>query len=468
MAVGIGCGKARIEPGGHGGNGSVTGGTSGAGGHGGNSGFLGLGGTTGDGGPGACAAGKETSLTGTVYAPNGTLPIYNALVYVPRSSLAPFPSGLSCDRCGALPPGEPVTAALTDAHGEFTLKSVPAGTNVPLVIQVGKWRRQVRVPSVPACQSTKITDHELTRLPRNRQEGDLPRIAVTTGTCDNLICLLPKVGIDPAEWGIAGEGRPLTFYRGFEKSSLFPEYPQYQTKFDTHLQKMTSASNLWGDFAELSQYDMVVLSCECSEYLDNKGPPAYDAVTRYLTQGGRVFSSDFQYVWYKYSTDPKVGTVAVMNPQSHPLSSTETKVRLDTSSPKGKALADWYATLSSTTAAATIECRNVYDNFSSITKPGGQVWGSSVPDSPSTPSHPTFFSFNTPVGVPAEQQCGRAVHVDAHIVDVLTPSGDLKLQYFPDDCGSFSPGESVLAFFLFDAAACVQDDIKEPVPPIIY
>ena len=70
---------------------------------------------------------------------------------------------------------------------------------------------------------------------------------------------------------------------------------------------------------------------------------------------------------------------------------------------------------------------------------------------------------NAPVGLPAEQQCGRAIHVDGHIV-TTTPA---DFQRFPADCGTLSAGEMMMAFFLFDAAACVQDDAKPPAPPII-
>jgi len=392
------------------------------------------------------------------------LPLYNALVYVPNAAVPAFPPGLACDRCGALPAGEPLVAALTDARGQFTLQKVPSGTDVPLVIQVGKWRRQVRLPSIVACQTNAITDRDLTRLPRNRKEGDLPRIAVTTGTCDNLLCLLPKLGVDPAEWGVAGEGKPLTFYRGYEKAALFG--PEYEVHFDAHLAQMTAASALWGNLTELSQYDMTMLSCECDEHLENKGAAAYDAVNRYLGMGGRVFSSDFQYVWYKYSPDSKVRATAVINPGANPLQSDGTKVMLSTSLPKGKALADWYAYLAPGTTYGQIESRDVFNNFSSVTPPAGQIWGSSVPAQPTASPHPTFFSMNTPVGAPVEQQCGRAVHVDAHIVDLRTA----MLHEFPADCGSLSPGELVMAFFLFDATACVQNDMEPPVPPpvVIY
>ena len=67
------------------------------------------------------------------------------------------------------------------------------------------------------------------------------------------------------------------------------------------------------------------------------------------------------------------------------------------------------------------------------------------------------------VGAPVAQQCGRAVHVDAHIVDL----GTLMLHDFPAECGALSAGELAMAFFLFDAAACVQNDMEPPAPPPI-
>jgi hypothetical protein len=407
-----------------------------------------------------CPAGATTTLTGTVYAPNGTLPLYNALVYVPNAPVPAIPPGLACDRCGAIPPGQPVVNALTDAHGVFTLSNVPVGDQIPLVIQVGKWRRQVKVPSVLPCQENRITDRQLTRLPRNRSEGDMPRMAITTGACDNLICIISKLGIDPAEWGIAGEDKAVTFFSG-------GDFWGYDTvglaRFDARLNRMTEAPDLWGDLAELRKHDVAIFSCQCDEIPEDKGPAAYDAVTKYLAMGGRVFGTDYQYVWFKYSPDRNLAGFAQI--QGAPLSAVAIDppvIQLDTTFPKGKGLADWLTFVTPTLPYGKIESAVVFDNFASASQPASQIWGRSAPAEDTTRVHPRIITVNTPVGVPADQQCGRAVHLDAHISPVSAP----ELRSFPRDCGAtLDKGEQALAFFLFDVASCVQDDSKPVVPP---
>src|SRR5579864_2970102 len=111
-----------------------------------------------------CPAGSETTVTGTVFAPNGKLPLYNAIVYVPNATPDDLPVGAQCDVCGAVT-GAPVVTALSDAKGQFSLSKVPVGKNIPLIIQIGKWRRQTTIPEVQKCTETKLTDPELTRLP---------------------------------------------------------------------------------------------------------------------------------------------------------------------------------------------------------------------------------------------------------------------------------------------------------------
>src|SRR5260221_4543585 len=158
----------------------------------------------------------KTTLTGTVFDPAGKVPVFNAVVYVPQDPDAKLPDindGASCDRCDAKIQNAVVVTA-TDTGGNFTLKDVPVVDNMPLVIQIGKWRRVVRVASVKSC-TTAAVDKTITRLPRNSTEGHIPRIAITTGAADPLQCLLHKVGLDDSEFGIAGQDtKRIHLYQG--------------------------------------------------------------------------------------------------------------------------------------------------------------------------------------------------------------------------------------------------------------
>jgi N-acetylneuraminic acid mutarotase len=153
-----------------------------------------------------CAGNATTSVTGTVYAPNGLDPLPNAVVYVPNAAVAPFTPSVSCDNC-AQASGSPVVGGTTAVDGKFTLTNVPAGNNIPLVIQIGRWRRQVTIPTVTACATTALPA-ALTRLPKNKTEGDIPKQAFVTGEKDALECVLRKIGVDDAEFTNAvGSGR---------------------------------------------------------------------------------------------------------------------------------------------------------------------------------------------------------------------------------------------------------------------
>src|SRR5580765_3607450 len=145
-----------------------------------------------------------TNISGTVYAPNGTLPLYNVIVYVPNAPVTPFVDGVQCDECGTVS-GNPIVAALSDYQGKFELKNVPSGSNIPLIMQVGKWRRQVTLPTINPCVDNPVGSQvngveQLTRLPKNQKEGSMPHIAITTGGCETFGCMVPKLGIDSTEF----------------------------------------------------------------------------------------------------------------------------------------------------------------------------------------------------------------------------------------------------------------------------
>jgi hypothetical protein len=376
----------------------------------------------------ACPSGSETTLTGTVYAPNGTLPIYNAIVYVPNAAVAPNVKGVTCDKCGTVASGSPVVSTLTDSSGRFKLERVPVGANIPLVIQLGKWRRQVVIPTVAKCVENPLKDANITRLPRNQSEGDIPKIAVTTGGCDQVGCMLPKIGIDANEIGTEADGDAKAVH------------------------VFNNPKPFWSDINKLKKYDLSVFSCECDEEPTSKGPPAYKAVAEYLASGGRIFTTDFQYTWYKYSPDPGLKSITSIAGGA-PFA--DNPLYLNDTFPKGKALADWLQVASPGEPYGQVSTDAMFDNFQSpLDATKSQLWATENPGG--VTGHARVFTANTPVGAKVEEQCGKAVHIDAHV----NSSDD-----FPTNCASpLQRSEAMFAFFFFDLASCIQ---KEDSPPVI-
>jgi hypothetical protein len=396
-----------------------------------------------------CEGGGDTTVTGTVFAPNGKLPLYNAIVYVPNQKPKDLTKGATCDQCGAVASGNPVVTALSQSNGTFTLKNVPVGTNVPMVIQIGKWRRQVVIPEVKRCTDTRL-DPELTRLPKNRTEGDLPRIALTSGGCDNLGCMLPKVGIDASEFGTAADGdsKAIHVYLGGGVAGSQAGGPAGSQQ----------ASTLWNDVNKMKNYDMLILSCECTESPATKNATSYAAMTDYLKLGGRIFTTDFMYTWYRYSPDNDFKSATNIKGGA-PLGTNP--VTLDQSFPKGKALAEWMKTVFPASTAGSVPFDYVFDNFNSVDAAKAQVWGNSS-------NKPRIFTVNLPVGVPADKQCGKGVHIDAHVNNPGGTAGDAVDSNYPRSCTApLKEGEASLAFFFFDLASCIQNEKEPPpVPPV--
>src|SRR5262245_1420974 len=75
----------------------------------------------------------ETRITGTVLAPNGTLPLEGVTVYVPDRDPGPLADGARCARCASQVPGDPIVQTISDEMGRFTLAGAPSGEDIPVV-----------------------------------------------------------------------------------------------------------------------------------------------------------------------------------------------------------------------------------------------------------------------------------------------------------------------------------------------
>jgi hypothetical protein len=420
------------------------------------------------------AAMGPTTITGTVTIPAGTLPLNNAQVYIPTGDTLPPPptTGVTCDRCVSMPS---MFATTTDVNGHFSLTNVPSGQNIPLIVQVGKWRRVVTIPSITDCTSTAL-DATQTRLPRNQTEGNIPKIALSTGALDALECILrkDKLGLDDTEiTNPDGTGR-VNLYAGVTGTD---RYATGNVAFQT--------SNPWWDTAaNWQKYDIVMLSCEGYPNawdLTKKSVQARQNMQTYLDLGGRVFASHWHNVWLAKavalpapSTEPLLSTVATfIDPTTgnsgYSNDTTTDEATINTSFAKGAALQAWLAAnqgldgnnklpinFTRVTLANTAPKANpaaFAQNWLSLTKTNGAL-PTSLANPPSQ-----YFSFYAPLSAAPENQCGQMVFTDLHVAG--GPGGDKSAagtQYaFPNGCTTkgLTPQEKALIFLLFDLTSCV-------------
>jgi hypothetical protein len=386
-----------------------------------------------------CPNGKETTVSGMVFTPSATRPdpLYNAIVYVPNSPLEPFSKGATCDRCGTIESGSPMATTLSGSDGSFTLSGMPVGKNIPLVVQVGRWRRQVTIPEVKACEDTPL-DAELTRLPRNHTEGDIPQIAISTGEADPFECILRKIGIDDSEFTSAtGTGR-VHIYKENGADMATPVLP---------------ATDLYADAATLENYDMVILACEGME--NKKSAQALAAMTAYANNGGRIFTTHYGYVWLEFAS--QFANSALWMPEQ-PMGD-PTIGSIDTTFPKGDAFAAWLSINGASDAFSQLSINEARRNNSGVGH-GVQRWIYTDGDLASA----QHFTFNTPVDVGSDQQCGRVLYSDFHVSPTAV---DPNIGTFPERCldQPLTPQEQAIEFMLFDLASCIQVDTVAPKAP---
>jgi hypothetical protein len=388
-----------------------------------------------------CPAGTITTVSGKIYDPAGQVPLYNVSVYVPNRQLPPLDTGPSCDRCDTSLLGNPIVSTRTDHSGAFKLgdltADVPSGA-VPLVIQVGKWRREITVSNVKPCTDNPLTDVDQTRLPRNQSEGHLPRIAVTTGGQDALECLLRKVGISDSEFTTdTGPGR-VHLFAGREGTNAFGA--------SLGGAPFTPASPWWDDLANLSNYDVILHSCDGTDMPTDKSAQALQALREYADTGGRVFATHWHNYWFENGPAPWPAMAAFNHQQDLP---SYTDATIDTSFEEGQALADWLFEVGASTVFGQVEIAGGKHTVDSVGSARRWIYSTE-------PTSVQVLDALTPIGGPA---CGRVVFSDIHVAarggDNNNDDSD-PAKPFPAGCISpvFSAQEKALEFMLFDLSSC--------------
>lgn len=429
----------------------------------------------------------KTTITGTVVSPRtcqGAVcnsktiatdadPIPNVLVFIPNNGLADvkaFGANVSCDQCGGAGQQQNILVkATTGADGKFTLTDVPVGNNVPIVIQIGRWRRVFQRNITTSCGANNLGD---LHLPKNKTEGDIPHTAIATGGVDTLECVLRKIGIEDSEFtSPTGTGR-IKIYQGDDGPEGMGHRPPSGTG------GTQSWSNLYGSATELAKYDQLIFDCNGDPGEASMDNGDRDRLRDYLGLGGRLFATHYQYVWLNnYSP---FSTTATWNVDQNGRDAITGNI--DTSFPKGLLFGSW---LDKVNALSNVTPPRITINVSrhdmdplpnppgtgiassaqrwiSVhnTLPNGNAFGNSYPNYVGAPQH---YTFNTPVGAAPEAQCGRVLFSDFHVANASVDNAR-----FPDGCGSrtaaLTPQEKVIEFMLFDLGSCIAPDVPPPPP----
>jgi hypothetical protein len=377
----------------------------------------------------------------------------------------------------------------TGPDGTFTLNNVPAGQNIPLVIQLGRWRRQITIPSVPACQSTALTTAQ-THLPTRStasitngacttnaadpsDQGDIPLMAMATGSVDGLECVLRKIGINDCEFTspptLANGGtfsKPGRVQFFIERGPGNAQYaggtpaPGANSPTGNAPDWSDPAAGLVNSLTRMKTYDMTLFACEGGADLNvvphtdagaQDGTSAWQQnLVDYTAAGGRTYLTHYGYTWLtniqKGTAPPNNGptpfsTTGVwnidQNNYSPQLGIIDTTYPDAAPFPRGLAFAQWLGLPAVNALAQTnppgITINPSRHDMNGVNNPPAQEWIHVDPNAQNYPNAPQHMTFNTPLVPPdggAILQCGRVLYSDFHVHDLGTsPSTN-----FPAEC----------------------------------
>jgi hypothetical protein len=355
---------------------------------------------------------------------------------------------------------------VTDAAGHFSL-TAPAGADVPLVVQTGKWRRTFNLSTVNPCVDNPQTD-KMIKLPSKASEGDLPDIGISTGAADSLECLPLRIGVDASEYVPgAATGGHIHIFSGYMGATTSPAGP-------------ASTDALWDSTGDLMLNDELLLSCE------SRTPPInvdnQNSMVAYTAGGGRVFASHYEYGWF--TTGPfGADNLAMWTPGSQQLDDTMsfpanivTTLPNGMPFPEGVALQAWLGNVNALTNGQLPIWFARHNADVSAANTVSQPWLSLDPSVTMAPDATEYFTFDTPVGADAGETCGRVAYSDLHVAGGpgSTEEPGVAPDYpmggattVPAGCAmrALTPQEKALEFIFFDLASCLLPVGSTPIPP---
>jgi hypothetical protein len=436
------------------------------------------------------------------------------MIYVPNGSTTP-PYGLSvfqdgvANGCDCSVQGPPLSIFPSGVDGSFTVTGVPAGVDIPLVIQLGKWRRVITIPAAqaPACAGKIELTAAQTRLPRRQAEQNtmdaIPFMALSTGQVDALECVFRKMGVEDTQFsnGEDSGGGRIRFYRQTNPSTANSTAggpgASCRAGGGSCVGTTPPMSTLVANQASVDRYDALLFPCKGGAHdestaaktlvLDNAANTA-----AYVNKGGRAIFTHFSYAWL-YNQPPAIGLPWPSTTASAAVNTQWDTAygQIDTSFPRGATFESWLGlpNVNALTAVTPFPYITVTEVRRDLGNPAtwpyfpagnllyAQRWVfhsnfMTPPDNSGTTTNKTSDSiqhvtFDTPYGDPATTlQCGRVLYSSFHVTSAglsnntciqgTAPNATDTNCNFPVECGTTMENqEKVLAYMLFDMTATV-------------
>src|SRR5262249_4718865 len=134
----------------------------------------------------------------------------------------------------------------------------------------------------------------------------------------------------------------------------------------------------------------------------------------YMNAGGRLFLSHLHFYWLRSGPAPLPTTATYIG--VGPKLDVPAPGTVNTTFPKGNALADWLVTVGASTTRGQLDIYARHHSVAAVTAPT-QSWITVPANTAATGPQPSvqYMTFNTPVGTPEASQCGRVVLTDLHM-----------------------------------------------------
>jgi hypothetical protein len=392
-----------------------------------------------------CGGGVTTTVSGKVIA--GTIPMFgtpdpvpNVIVYVPNAPIQQFAPGVQCSQCGAEVTGSPLVETTTAFDGTFTLTNMPSGNNIPIVIQLGRWRRSF-VFNVPSCATTAIGSLQ---MPQNQGQGDIPYTAISSGSVDTIECVLLKMGVAQTEFTPQGGVGRINMYEGNGASGGAGT---------------TAETALIGNGGSYMQYDQILFPCWGGEIIKNAA--SLGNLVAYGNAGGHFFATHYSYTWL-FQNNPYNTTANWNVNHSSDNGPDPYTVQLPPTNPKGTIFSNWLHLVGAMPNPQTVEISYPRHDANSV---AGQsidwISGKDANDGSNMVAH---YTFDIPVG--AQTQCGHAIFSDFHVTNAAVngnttfPTECMKNETTGVTCSNAAPcpmtaQEKILEYMIWDLASCV-------------